>query len=222
MCRSSTEGKARNPSASLIIPDQELEDLSIKAMRGDGEAAIRISQHYSIGYNDAILGLYWETIGAENDHTGSQWNLSYTLTYSDKLNTRGIFWCIQAAKGGEKYAINSLRRLGISLENQYFDDVAYANTDGIFSEDEIEANMENALRGSTETALALSNYYGTINDKQSMEYWYRIGAQNGNPECQYKYGQMLLEKEGINDHIRGDFWINKAIENGFIDGAAKE
>jgi TPR repeat protein len=217
MCQSNDEGKARNPSASLIIPAQELEELSIKAIRGDGEAAMRISQHYSIGHNDESIGLYWDTIGAENDHTGNQWNLSYSLMYSNKLDMRGIFWCIQAARGGEEYAINKLRRLGISPDTQYFDEIVYTNNDGISSENEIEACTENALKGSTKAALVLANYYRKINDKQSMGYWYRIGAQNGNPECQYSYGQILKQKEGEDNHIRGDFWINKAIKNGFVN-----
>ncbi|MDR3148022.1 MAG: hypothetical protein LBU00_06600 [Treponema sp.] len=174
------------------------------------------------GYSDETTGLYWDTIGAENDHAGNQWNLSYSLTYSNKLDARGIFWCIQAAREGEEYAINNLKKLGISPDDiQYFDEIVYSNTDGTLLDNEIEVNTENALRGNQKAALVLANYYRTINDRQSMEYWYRIGAQNGDPECQYRYGHILKGKEGIYDHERGDFWINKAIENGFVDEIIK-
>jgi TPR repeat protein len=194
MSQPNDEVKAINPSALLKISDGKLEELSIMAIRGDGEAAKTISRHYSIGLNDESLGLYWFTIGAENDHASSQWNLSYRLTYSEKLNTRGIFWCIQAAKKREEYAINHLRRLNISPDIQLFDEMTYTNTDGNLSEVEISLSKENAFKGSGKSALFLSNYYGAINDNQSMEYWYRIGAQNGEPECQYRYGQILKKR----------------------------
>jgi hypothetical protein len=77
-------------------------------MRGDGEAAKRISRHYSVGHNNESTGLYWAFIGAENDYSDSQWTVSYQLTYSDRLDTRGVFWCIKAAGKGKKYAIANL------------------------------------------------------------------------------------------------------------------
>jgi hypothetical protein len=220
-CQSNNEGRVISPSSSTLIPVKELKELSLKAMRGDGEAAKRISRHYSIGYNDASMGLYWAVIGAENDYSDSQWSVSYQLTYSNSLDTRGIFWCIQAARKGKEYAIDNLRRLGISPDIQYFEEIEYTNTGGSLSEDEIAAIRENALKGSGRAALALSNYYSTMNDNELMEYWYKIGAQNGDSECQYKYGQTLKTKEGIYNHERGNFWINRAIKNGFIDEAIR-
>jgi TPR repeat protein len=215
MCQPNNEGKAINPSTSAIIPGFELEELSLKAMRGDGEAAKRISQHYSIGFNNSSMGLYWALIGAENDYSDSQWSVSYQLTYSNSLDTRGIFWCIQAARKGKEYAIDNLRRLGIPPEIQYFEEIEYTNINGNLSDAEMEAMKKNALKGSGRAALALSNYYSTMNDNELMEYWYRIGAQNGDPECQYRYGKILKKKEGIYDLERGDFWTNKVVENGW-------
>lgn len=82
------------------------------------------------------------------------------------------------------------------------------------SEIELEAIKTGALQGNRKAALLLGTYFEKIvGDAELSKHWYRIGAQNGCPESQYRLGQILSAKEDRLDQIRGQFWLERAIKN---------
>jgi TPR repeat protein len=204
------EGQAVNPSSTLRIPVQKLEQFMLEAVRGNGKAAFDVAIHFSIGFNDRSNGQYWNVIGAENGYPGCQWNLAYDLTYDNARDIRGIFWIKTAAQNGEEYAVEMLQDLGITLNEKFFDESVFDDNDGILPNDKIREYKEGALMGSQKAALALVNFFKKNNDTNAMEYWYRIGAQNGSAECQYNLGHILTMKSEHLNQERGLFWLNLA------------
>jgi TPR repeat protein len=216
MCRSQNNIEPVTPNVSKKILEPELSELMTKAVRGDGEAAFKVALHFEIGLGHKLNGIYWFLIGAENGHSGCQWNLSYDLTYDDEMDARGVFWVKTAANNKEEYAIKKLKRQGIKFAEPLSADSEFVYIDGELSDDEITRYKEVSLQGSQKAVLVLVRYYQTIGDIDSLEYWYRIGAQNGNGECQYNYGKVLSTKPDMLNKERGKYWIDRAYQNGYI------
>jgi TPR repeat protein len=76
---------------------------------------------------------------------------------------------------------------------------------------------DGALRGSGQAAFVIAEHYFRAGDMKSAEYWYRIGAQNGNAGCMYAFGSMLVEKQNRLDQERGRYWLARASKAG-MDG----
>jgi TPR repeat protein len=110
-----------------------------------------------------------------------------------------------------------LNRLGYTLETaQPPEDSFFPDNYAQLSETELDLCKTGALQGNRKAALLLGKYYEEITvDNELSEYWYRIGAQNGSPECQYKLGQILRGKDNQEDQIRGRFWLDRAAQNGY-------
>jgi len=102
------------------------------------------------------------------------------------------------------FCIKTLERYGYTLKtakppsDSMFPDIPLTTSD-------VVRYKEGALKGCGQAALAVANYFKTAVDAEEAEYWYRIGAQNGNSECMEQYGNILLEKEDILDQERGKF-----------------
>jgi TPR repeat protein len=210
------EGEAmptRAGGSKRIASRTELEQLSLKAVRGDIPAAQKLGWHYSEEIH--ALDTYWFTIGAESGDSICQWSLACALTFDNKTDTRGIFWTKTAARNNDDSAIRQLGYLGISPDEGPPDDSRFIFESGELSESDLEACKDGALQGSQKAALVLAEHYRAANDAESAEYWYRIGAQNGNAECQYRYSQILFYKPTELDRERGKFWLNRATENGY-------
>jgi hypothetical protein len=219
MGKAQNEGRSISGNSDLLLKTSELKKLSLKAMQGDGNAALNVAHHYTFGMQDEVTGNYWLVIGAENGDARSQWNISLMLNYpplSDGITTRGVFWVQKAAKNGIQYAIDELVRLGISFYGSSpDDDLNSMDFSNVFTENELEQCKEFALQGSQAASLILTEHYKSINRPECVEYWLRVGVQNGSAECQYVYGQILSGKEEILDQERGKFWINSATQNGY-------
>jgi hypothetical protein len=101
--------------------------------------------------------------------------------------------------------------MGLSLELMIPDDISFPYMHESISPQEIESCKEGALQGNGKASLIVADYYREImDDVISMEYWYRIGAQNGNIECQRQYSHILNEKSDIYHQERGIFWLNRS------------
>jgi len=209
-------------TGSHRIPDKELNELMIHALRGNGEAASRVAIHFIYGTRDETSGFFWDTIGAENGNLEATYGLVIRLL-NNKNNkdmfTRGIFWLYKMAAIGYRDTEKWLGRVGYSLETaKPPDDRLFPFNYTTLSEEEIIQCNEGALQGSGKAALILAQYYNEIaRDIVSAEYWYRIGAQNGSTECQYFLGQIMKGKIDELDQIRGEFWLRRAEENGYTD-----
>lgn len=209
------------PSSSYILSSSEIERLSLEAVKGNGEAALQLVNYYKFGIFEEDEVFSWVIVGAENENVILEYNAAFELLKGDKDDIRGVYWLRIAALNGNVLARNRLvNRLGLPLELEIPDDISFPYAYENISPQEIAYCKEGALKGNGKASLIVANYYrAIIKDVISAERWYRIGAQNGDFECQYRYGHILKGKEGIYDHERGDFWINKAIENGFSDEA---
>ena len=191
----------------------KLKALKLAAVRGDGEAANELSFYYGYILDDTNT-LHWASIGAENGYLYATLYLVIILTgekADDEVIARRIFWLfiLDDVFGYDiDYSFN-LEEIGYSVET------ARPPGDNLFphvtalSEYDVDRYKEGALKGSGQAALVLANYLNTGGDAEETEYWYRIGAQNGNRECMRQYGEILLGKKDMLDQERGKFWLNR-------------
>ena len=114
--------------------------------------------------------------------------------------------------------------IGYQINDAYWDRLGYTPatarppSDGLFPNKTLAISdfvryKEGALQGSGQAALALADHYSDTGDIESAEYWYRIGTQNGNSNCQYRYGNILAGKRDMLDQERGKFWLGQINEN---------
>lgn len=52
-------------------------------------------------------------------------------------------------------------------------------------------------------------FHGT-RDTKLMEYWTWIGAENGDPTCQFNYGSLLNGRGDSYSQMRAIYWMRKA------------
>jgi TPR repeat protein len=203
---------------AYLISDNEIPQKEIDALNGDPDAAFCLALHYGYGMNDIDKNFKWLTIGAENGHLESIYGLTVFInTINDyRLYVRGIFWLYQLARRGYRETEARLIKLGYSLDTATPPvDSLFCDNYAQFTKTELEQCENGALKGSNKAAFLLGKYYGEIQgDINLSKYWYRIGAQNGSPECQNILGQMLSGDENEFDQIRGKFWLKRANYNG--------
>ena len=209
------------------LSKSELKDLSLKAVKGDGEAAFRVGNYYEYSADSTLENykkmLFWYTIGAENNYPNAHLDLSLILTSEfnksneKELYIRGIFWLYRLATIGEN-ASDGVVEANTRLKNAgYTLETAKPPSDSLFSFNYATLTAQQrsdcedgALRGSGKAALVIAQYYSEVaKDTDTAEYWYQIGAQNGNSECMYQFGNILSGKGEELDKERGKFWINR-------------
>ncbi|GHV87844.1 hypothetical protein AGMMS50267_02040 [Spirochaetia bacterium] len=213
------------------LSESKLNRLSLEAMAGNGDAAWRISNYYQYGVSytveNVVLGLEWAMIAAENGSQGGQWETGRLISFPvvGELPTRAVFWMRLVTKNGsdkvDKKASDmakwELNHYGISPDFDFPPDSSFPASYTDLPAETISACEESALQGSSRAALLLAQYYGNAaGDTGLLEYWYRIGAQNGNAECQYNLGLIYQAKPEDMHKVRGTFWLNKAAENGYV------
>jgi hypothetical protein len=219
MCGPKNDKVCSPSTIDSFIPENEINKKMIDAMRGDKKAAYELSRYFNHRLKDNEE-LFWATIGAENDSLNEQYRLVIITMNSNKeldIGTRGIFWLHKLTLNGHEGAKEWLNKLGLSLyTTQPPNDALFQYRHNILSENEVAVCKEGALKGNGRAAFILAKYYSeVINDVLSAEYWYRIGAQNDEINCQYQYGIILTNKEDELEQIRGIFWKKKAEYNGY-------
>ncbi|GMO21722.1 MAG: hypothetical protein Ta2B_00540 [Termitinemataceae bacterium] len=204
---------------TFYISNSEVEWLSLDAIRGDGEAAMRLMMHYGLAVHKRSESEYWTIIGAENGLDQAQ------MAYSDDIwdyrdtdtQKRAIFWLSLSARTGYYYGVQGLKNLGFSTAVLPPDDNLYAYLEQSISLPEISYYKDGALRGSGTAALTLALHYQNMTSaEKEHEFWLRIGAQNGNIECQYNYGLILYMKDDYLNRERGLFWLHRAAKRGSV------
>ena len=211
-----------NSASHFDLSKDERRTLALAAVRGNGDAAYRLGDYFAFTKLDYKNMIIWHTIGAENGHVNATHSLSNILTRNEndeKTFLRGIFWRYKLAILG--HVINEawtseddLLYHGYTLETAKPPSDSLYPSNPSLSEDEVERYKDGALRGSGKAALVFSNFYKNIADMESAEYWYQIGAQNGNVECMKQYGTILAGKEEMLDQERGKFWLQRANAGG--------
>lgn len=78
------------------------------------------------------------------------------------------------------------------------------------------AQRTKALKGDLESARAMALIANKLNP-HLREYWYQIGAENGDPISQYNLADLLSESRNTEDSVRALFWLNKVRESGDTD-----
>lgn len=185
-----------------------------KALEGDAESAHELSVFYEYSYNN-LDDLYkyekaefWLAIAAENDSDGYYMKelASYLISINPNHNTRGLYWLYKSSEKGYDKAKSAIEKIYYKYNFSFADDSDYTD----FDTEKIEVYKEGALRGSSQAALFLANYYKECVDEEQMIYWLRIGAQNGSKECMKKYAEVLSQGSDKNDIIRAEFWGTKS------------
>jgi TPR repeat protein len=205
------------------IPENKLSKKTLYALRGNPEAAQRVAHHYIAGMDDFYKGVKWYIISTENGTLDAQYSLAnILLDFSNNDNEsriRGIFWLYTMVNNGYRVEETAdwLKGLNYNLDTaKPPDDSFFPDNYAQLSEIEITDCRVGALQGNKKAALLLGKYYSEVKvDSELSEYWYRIGAQNGSPECQYELGQILLSKDDELNNVRGNFWLRQAAQNGY-------
>ncbi|GHV87842.1 hypothetical protein AGMMS50267_02020 [Spirochaetia bacterium] len=218
---------------SSLYPDElsesELKRLSFEAMGGSAEAAERVAKHYWAVYKknymvsdespDKQARIAWELIGAENGSGEGRYNTAYYFSgwgFSLSKIPRAVFWLRLEARNGYNSAMGWLVREAIPLDFDFPSDDSFPDSYKDMTAEMLGACEEAALNGSGKAALLLGGYYMSIvNNVDLAEYWYRIGAQNGNPLCQSDIASFYGLKGDRLNGARATFWGNKAEENGY-------
>jgi hypothetical protein len=93
---------AQNLNSGLIIPDSEIHQVELQALKGSGEAARKLTNHYEFGVYYPKKAAYWAQIGAENRDPVSEWNYGNLLQEDpDPLaQIRATYWHDRAKKDG--------------------------------------------------------------------------------------------------------------------------
>jgi TPR repeat protein len=210
-----------------IIPEEELQQKIIGALNGDLKSTASLMSHYGFGVRDYYEWCKWIFIAAENGLGEGHYLLSVFSDSEDvDAKTRGIFWLYTMVKNRYRATETDLNKRGYTLNTaKPPDDDHFPDNYLQLSETEIADCKIGALKGNGKAALLLGKYYSEIKIDYELfdylfsssheEYWYRIGAQNGSPECQYELGQILLRKDDELNKIRGNFWLRQAIQNGY-------
>jgi TPR repeat protein len=200
-------------NASFIIPENELPQKILNALAGDPVSSSALARHYSYGRYNYNESLYWHIIGTENGNFETQYGLVYHFLYTnnDEMKTRGIFWLYMLAKDDYRETRGLLEVIGYSLDTaRPPDDENFSNDYLQLSETEIVLCKKGALQGNKKAAQLLGKYYEKIEiNRELSKYWYRIGTQNGDIECQYILSQILLAEDDELAQIRGLFWMKK-------------
>jgi len=88
---------------------------------------------------------------------------------------------------------------------------------------DIRCKIQRALNGDPTAALAVAEESKKTQTHQVMVYWYQIAAENGSPEGQDTYANILAsestEKDGC---LRALFWFEKAKQGGNNHAATAE
>jgi TPR repeat protein len=193
------------------ISSSEIPAFELEAIRGNGEMALKLSQFYKYALNEISKAHEWEIIGAENGNVISQHNTANALLYNNNSDIRGIYWYRIAASNGNESSKGELDLLGVSYEFDIIADLIFESMPQDLTDKQIEQCKQGALKGNGKAALILAGYLKEkIKDKNEIEYWFRIGAQNGNLECQYNLGLILCAKPEQINQERGKFWLNCA------------
>ena len=204
------------------LSEDELARLKLEAVMGDGKAAARVVDYYLFTKGDHNNEYVWTLIGAENGDTLMMEHLSSIyLGASGKVYenfTRAIFWLYQLAiydyeetdnHWKAETFIERLEREGYTLETAKPPSDALFPSMQTLTPSGTARYKKGALQGSGQAVLVLANYLITTGDAEEAEYWYRIGAQNGDREFMRKYGSLLLWKEETLDQERGKFWLGR-------------
>jgi TPR repeat protein len=215
-------GEAKTSCHSFTLSESGLDTLPIEAAKGDFNAAARLMNFYFYCHKDYETTAMWKLIAAENGDIISMKAIAHFPSTIENASIRDFFWLWRAVELGydlgqtedsETKKFNSIDPELFVLNDEYLPIVTYEN----ITLEELKSCEDYALRGSGKGALLAATYYSVVvEDSVSAEYWYRIGAQNDDVECQYRYGQILEKKSDLFDRERGKFWKDKAVQGGYM------
>ena len=193
-----------------ILTEEEYKRNVIQALNGDLYTAYNLLEHHlSIPMQSkeefVKKTLYWAIISAENDTYGRNMYTLYSFnkTYNFISDVRSIFWLRKSAQLKYKDSLEEIKLLKISIENENNQDITTYD----FNLDEFKKCAES---GNQYAVIELLKYYKTTNDTEQINYWLRIGAQNGSKECMKEYAALLKQSTDEYDNIRAKFWEQKA------------
>ena len=81
--------------------------------------------------------------------------------------------------------------------------------------EQIASDSQKALSGDNDAAMDLANDYVKVHgDQVRGKYWYRIAAENGDPDAQRYYGDLLMQEGSKESRARAIFWYKRAADGG--------
>lgn len=97
----------------LVLTKQQLQKLSVEAMRGSSEAASKISVFYGFVLLNQMEERRWALIAAENGDPVAQYNVYEDFVNNDTAldRERALFWLRKSANAGYKDAQEKLKRV---------------------------------------------------------------------------------------------------------------
>ena len=79
----------------------------------------------------------------------------------------------------------------------------------------IACNVDKALRGDGQAALEMAEESTKFQSPEIVEHWYKIAAENGNPQGQLGYAKLLISRSRHRqDCLRANCWLERASAAG--------
>ncbi len=102
-----------NLNQDLVLTKQQLQKLSVEAMRGSSQAASKISVFYGFVLLNPMEERRWALIAAENGDPVAQYNVYEDFVDNDTVldRERALFWLRKSANAGYKDAQEKLKRV---------------------------------------------------------------------------------------------------------------
>jgi len=90
------------------------------------------------------------------------------------------------------------------------------------TESQISLLSTQAMAGSAEAADRLGNFYWMrgIPDRENTMRWAQIGAENGDPESEFRMYQLLQNSADTRNQLRALFWLKRAAADNYLGAKA--
>lgn len=111
--------KDLSPMHSILVPAKEYPALVQDALAGSGDAAFRLSVHYSMTAR-VSEEIFWATIAAENGHQIAAFNLGAQLANSPnpKQRLRARYWLKKVVSSRDQQLSDSAKGVLKTLDKQ--------------------------------------------------------------------------------------------------------
>jgi TPR repeat protein len=197
-----------SPISSFNLTEEQLDEFSQKAEKGDAEAAFRLYQYLDFLVPDSEKGHYWLGLSAKNGHITAQYNMAVILYQKGKIDD-ALYWAGMAKRNGDKNAVQLIDEIHMKVFGSppISPALSFKLTKGQVIEFSYRAEKRDA-----EAALKLYEYFRFfVSDTKKASYWLELSAKNKNRVAQLYKAYVLYEEKKFKEAL---FWAKMAKLNG--------
>jgi TPR repeat protein len=205
--KNETLNNPMSTASSVNFTEEQIEEFSQKAEKGDAEAAFMLYKHFP----GTEKGFYWLEISAKNGNRAAQYNLAVIL-YQRKSFDEALYWAGMAKRNGDEEA----DRLIYEIQMEAFGGLPITPALSFrLTEEQVNEFSQSAGKGDADAAFKLYLHFTlSISDSEKSRYWLRASAKNGHRIAQYNLAVSLYQEEKFKEAL---FWAEMAKRNGYED-----